>query len=212
VERTHGHLCRRTRNRVDDPCGAPVRSTVADVTVAGLSGEALSEFVLQFDPSEIEPLAARFGDTDDSAAVAAGAGARARGFYTAVELVLVCAWKTPRSAPLVAENAPGEIETATRGALAAGATERERVDALTALRGVGVPSASTLLHFASPDGYPILDVRALESLGVEGRSTYSAAFWERYLAACRALAVAHGVSIRTLDKALWQHSKERTEP
>jgi hypothetical protein len=189
---------------------APAGSTVAGVTVATPTAEARAEFVLQFDPSEIEPLAARFGDTDDSVVDAAGADARARGFYTAVELVLVCAWKSPRSGPLVAENAPGEIEAATRRALAAGATERERVDALTALRGVGVPSASTLLYFAFPTGYPILDVRALESLGANGRSTYSAAFWERYLAACRALASEHGVSIRTLDKALWQYSKERS--
>jgi hypothetical protein len=194
---------------VADGSRCAVRSTVAHVMAAGFSTKAPAEFVLQFDPSEIEPLASRFGYADDGAVEAAGAAARARGFYTAVDFVLVCAWKTPRSGPLVAENAPVEIETATRRALAADATERERVDALTALRGVGVPSASTLLHFAFPSGYPILDVRALESLGVAGRSTYSAAFWERYLAACRALAVEHGVSIRTLDKALWQHSKER---
>jgi hypothetical protein len=34
-------------------------------------------------------------------------------------------------------------------------------------------------------------------------------FWLEYLLACRTLAGRHGVSIRTLDKALWQHSKER---
>jgi hypothetical protein len=54
-------------------------------------------------------------------------------------------------------------------------------------------------------------VRALESLGVVGRSSYSVTFWLAYLAACRELASRHGVSIRTLDKALWQWSKERSE-
>jgi hypothetical protein len=34
-------------------------------------------------------------------------------------------------------------------------------------------------------------------------------FWLEYLEACRRLALTHGVSIRTLDKALWQHSRER---
>ena len=33
-------------------------------------------------------------------------------------------------------------------------------------------------------------------------------FWLEYLEACRALAGRAGVSIRTLDKALWQYSKE----
>ena len=37
------------------------------------------------------------------------------------------------------------------------------------------------------------------------------AYWLEYLAACRALAHAHGVGLRTLDKALWQHSREAAE-
>ena len=56
---------------------------------------------------------------------------------------------------------------------------------------------------------PILDYRALEALGVKSRSTYPLSFWLAYLAACRRLAKQHGVSVRTLDKALWQWSKER---
>jgi hypothetical protein len=74
---------------------------------------------------------------------------------------------------------------------------------------VGIPTASTLLQFAFPTRYPILDVRALGSLGVRGRSTYPISFWLRYLEACRALARDISIDIRTLDKALWQHSKER---
>jgi hypothetical protein len=38
---------------------------------------------------------------------------------------------------------------------------------------------------------------------------YPVSFWLRYVAACRELAAACGVTLRTLDKALWQHSKER---
>jgi len=83
------------------------------------------------------------------------------------------------------------------------------MEALTDLHGVAIPSASALLHFAIPQASPILDVRALESLSVEGRSSCSVAFWLRYLDACRSLAAKHGASVRTLDKALWQHSKER---
>lgn len=87
--------------------------------------------------------------------------------------------------------------------------EATRVSALLGLDGVGVPTASTLLYFAFPDDYPILDVRALESLGVKPRSQYPVSFWLAYLGFCRELALRCGVSIRTLDKALWQHSKDR---
>ena len=85
-----------------------------------------------------------------------------------------------------------------------------RITALLGLTGVGLPTASTLLYCAFPADYPILDVRALESLGVKPRSQYPVSFWLEYLSACRGLARHHAVTIRTLDKALWQHSKEHT--
>jgi hypothetical protein len=119
----------------------------------------------------------------------------------------VCSWKTVRSRPKVAANTEAAVVDATRRALAAG-DEATRIAALLELEGVGVPTASTLLYFAFPDDYPILDVRALESLGVKPRSTYPVSFWLEYLEACRRIARDAGVSVRTLDKALWQYSKE----
>jgi hypothetical protein len=119
----------------------------------------------------------------------------------------VCAWKTVRSRPKVAANTEAAVLDATGRALAA-VDEATRIASLLELEGVGVPTASTLLYFAFPDDYPILDVRALESLGVKPRSTYPVSFWLEYLEACRDLSRSAGVSIRTLDKALWQHSKE----
>jgi hypothetical protein len=165
-------------------------------------------FTLQFDPAEIAGLAARFGDADDSALDAAGRAAAARGFYAREEFLAVCAWKSPRSRPRVQANDAATIKGHTRDALAA-PDEATRMEALLRLDGVGVPTASTLLYFTDPASYTILDVRALESLGVRGRSTYPVAFWLEYLYACRELARVHRVSLRTLDKALWQHSKER---
>lgn len=164
-------------------------------------------FVLQFPAEEIEPLAARFGSTDDSRLLALGVAAQARGHYTLEEFIEVCAWKTIRSRPKVAGNAAAAVTDATGRALRA-ADEEERIRALLELAGVGVPTASVLLYCAFPDDYPILDVRALESLGVKPRSQYPVSFWLEYVSACRQLARREGVSIRTLDKALWQHSKE----
>src|SRR5579872_2755800 len=129
----------------------------------------MARFELQFPASEIEPLAARFGYADDSRLLAAGASARARGYYTRQEFIDVCAWKTPRSRPRIAGNSRHAVTTRTGRALAA-TDEPERIAPLLALQGVGVPTASTPLYFAFPDDYPILDVRALESLGVKGRS------------------------------------------
>ncbi len=169
----------------------------------------VAAFEIQFPPEQVPALAARFPVGDDSACEAAGAAARARGHYRRREFVLVCAWKTVRSTPRVALNSEARVRSATRRALA-DPDEAARMDALLSLDGVGVPTASTLLYFAFPALYPILDVRALESLGVKPRSTYPVAFWLGYLGACRELAQRCGVSLRTLDKALWQYSKERS--
>lgn len=125
------------------------------------------------------------------------------------EFIEVCRWKTPRSGPKVAANTDQAIADATGRALRS-RDETVRIEALLELSGVGVPTASTLLYFAFPNDYPILDVRALESLGVKRRTQYPVSFWLPYLEACRALASRHGVPIRTLDKALWQYSKERS--
>ena len=167
-------------------------------------------FEIQFPPEQVPALAARFAVGDDSACEAAGAAARARGYYRRREFVLVCAWKTVRSTPRVALNTEARVRSATRRALA-DPDEAARMEALLSLDGVGAPTASTLLYFAFPALYPILDVRALDSLGVKPRSTYPVAFWLGYLEACRELAQRCGVSLRTLDKALWQYSKERSE-
>jgi hypothetical protein len=139
--------------------------------------------------------------------LATGAAARARGHYTRQEFIEACAWKTPRSRPKVASNPEALVVDATGRALAA-TDEAIRIRALLELNGVGVPTASTLLYCAFPDDYPILDVRALQSLGVKPRSTYPVSFWLGYLETCRSLARRHAVSVRTLDKALWEHSKE----
>ena len=169
----------------------------------------MAEFELKFPPDQIRALAERYEYEDHERVRAAGEAARRRGHYIRDEFLLVCAWKTGRSKPKVASNTTDEVERATRAAFEA-QDEAQRMEALLRLKGVGIPTASTLLHFAFPDDYPILDVRALESLGQrKSRTTYPVSYWLRYLDACRRLAQEHGVSIRVLDKALWQHSRER---
>jgi hypothetical protein len=164
-------------------------------------------FELQFPPAEIETLARRFPASDETRLIEVGTAARGRGHYTRSEFIEVCAWKTPRSRPKVAANPEATVIEATARAFST-TEEAARISALLALGGVGVPTASTLLYVAFPEDYPILDIRALESLGVKPRSTYPVPFWLGYLDACRTLARRSGVDLRTLDKALWQYSKE----
>jgi hypothetical protein len=157
---------------------------------------------------EIKPLASRYDFNVDDEVANAGAAARQRGYYTKPELVLMCDWKTARSRSRVAKNTKEFVEGVTAAAFATG-DEFERMAALCVLRGVEAPTASVLLHFAFPDQYPIIDWRAPESLGEPAQATYPVAYWLRYIEVCRGLAKKAGVTMRELDKALWQYSRER---
>lgn len=131
----------------------------------------------------------------------------ARGYLTKPEFLEVCKWKTPRTAPRCATNDAGYIKDVTRLALTT-PNERLRIEALTLLTGVSWPTASVFLHWFHPAGYPILDFRALWSLGIEQPPAYDFQFWQQYTDACRSLAKQRGVEMRELDRALWQYSKQ----
>ena len=133
---------------------------------------------------------------------------RSRGYYTKSELAEVFYWKTPRTIHLVRRNPDDFVEKTTICSLSA-IEEKTRIKSLTALNGVGWPTASVLLHFGHRDPYPILDFRALWSLGLDySPAVYTFHFWWEYVHFCRNLAEKSGVSMRTLDRALWQYSKE----
>jgi hypothetical protein len=122
------------------------------------------------------------------------------------EFVELCRWKTPRSQQRVLSNPEDFIKEVTHTSLTT-ASERLRIGVLTLLNGVSWPTASVLLHFGYDNLYPILDFRALWSLGVDASQVnYCFDFWWEYTQHCRSLATESGVSMRVLDRALWQYS------
>lgn len=129
------------------------------------------------------------------------------------DLCAVCKWKAPRAARHARKNTSQEVEEIT--ALAFGArSERVRVEVLQVLHGVKYPTASVILHFFHSDVYPILDFRALWSMGVAQPSQYTFEFWWEYVRVCRKLFAQvrcsfPELSMREVDRALWQFSKER---
>jgi hypothetical protein len=163
-------------------------------------------FQLRFPPKDIQYWADRY-DYGDDAIEDIAPGVRRRKFLTKKEFLAVCRWKSPRSQPRCQTNSPGFVREVTQIALSA-AEERLRIEVLTLLVGVSWPTASVILHFFHSDPYPILDVRALESLGVKGPVQYNFEFWRNYVYCCRQLSRRYKVTMRALDRALWQYSKE----
>jgi hypothetical protein len=105
-------------------------------------------------------------------------------------------------------NTSAEVHEATHIALSTD-DERAKMYILRRLSGVAWPTASVILHFCDKRPYPILDYRALWSLGIASPPAYTFEFWWAYTAFVRQLVQATGYDMRTVDRALWQFSKER---
>ena len=153
-----------------------------------------------------------------------GPAVRNRGYYTQRELERVNRWKLPtqRNRKRLAQNSAAEIEAVTKVALAADESMQLYV-LRELLHGVSDGVASALLIFPFPDGHTVIDfraARALEALERAGQlgnrllwrpqpaEALSVPPYPLYLGACRQLATRLDVSLRDLDRALWQWHKE----
>jgi len=164
-------------------------------------------FKLRFQLGRIPAIASRY-DYGDSVAEGIGQVVRPVRHYTREQFLELCRWKSVRTQPRCEENDAALVEAVTKVALTT-PHDQLRIEVLTLLRGVSWPTASVLLHFGHTDPYPILDYRALWSLGIDKPpAQYTFPFWWAYVKASRRLAINAGVSMRTLDRALWQFSKE----
>jgi thermostable 8-oxoguanine DNA glycosylase len=163
---------------------------------------------LQFPPSELLALAGRYGFGQDDDALSSG-GKIASGDYSIANLKIIIEWKSARIAGLIEQNSDVDVAKALRFATDKRTSERSAIDTLCRLKGVGIPVASAILTMVYPDQYTIIDFRALEALGVKkGEDTVE--FYIQYLQKCRELAQAIHIDLRTLDRALWQWSKENS--
>jgi len=131
------------------------------------------------------------------------------------ELIKIAQWKARgRIDYLCDKNTPEEVKEISRKALAAN-TDRDRMETLRELDGVDYPMASVILHFAFPNKYPILDRRAIWSLhswllhSEKPPSIYSFKCWKEYCGKILCISKSTGCTIREIDKALWQYSKEK---
>ena len=165
-------------------------------------------FKLRFRERELRHWASRYPVDVDDAIESRADRARSRGHLTKGEFLEICRWKTPRSRPHCRRNSAGLVAEATRIALAA-KTEELKIGTLLILAGVSWPTASVILHLCDRSPYPILDVRALWSLEFRRPPPYDFDFWWAYTRYTRDLARRNRCSMRNLDRALWQYSKER---
>ena len=166
----------------------------------------MANFELRFNKKRLGKYSSRYEYQTDEILDGIVISAKEKNFLTKDEFLKICAWKTPRSKPKCASNSEEFIKEITHISLTT-KSDQLRIEILTLLNGVGWPTASTLLHFCHKEGFPILDFRALDSLGLDKVPTYNYAFWKEYTTYCRYLGKELSLDLRTIDRGLWQYSK-----
>jgi hypothetical protein len=128
--------------------------------------------------------------------------------------VEIAKWKSPRPVKRYESNGDDLVQEVTALAFAARRDDLKLL-LLMLLDGVGVPVASTILHFAFPDRYAIMDFRAVTTLTRLGlwtqptRSWFDVEDWQVYVRLMRQHATRLDVTLRELDKALWKADEAR---
>jgi hypothetical protein len=176
--------------------------------MSAMNNKSAGTFALQFAPGKLAGLIGRYRLSDD-AALEAGVAIRA-GDGSRSNIETIFKWKAKgRRISRLRKNSDGNLADALTLAVAA-KTERAATSVLCGLQGVDVPVASAILTVIEPERYAVIDFRALEALGRASRDR-TVNFYIGYLNARRQVAKANHVSLRDLDRALWQWSSEQTQ-
>ncbi len=135
-------------------------------------------------------------------------------FLTKDELLRICRWKSARAVPLCRSNHPATIRKLTREALTT-RSERRKMEALTKLRGVGLPMASAILTLVKPKNYGVIDIRvwqllyAIEAVHSKPKGVgLTFKEWYQYLCKLRYHAKELGVPVRAIERTIFLHHKK----
>ena len=129
------------------------------------------------------------------------------GYLSQSELRQMAKWKDRFVPSKIDKNPPGLIEQITGEAFGLD-DDWEKIEKLKEIYGVAASVASVILHLYDQKKYPILDVHALRTIGIDNKKVnYDEPFWRKYVNLCRAKAERYNVSMRALDRALYKYSE-----
>ena len=154
--------------------------------------------------------------SDTAPLIASLSHVREAHYFTRSEFLIMCKWKEPRERRRQNWASNTEDEVRTLSAQAFGAPdEARRILHLCRLRGVGIPVASAFLALIDPERYGVIDIRVWQLLALynevdydpDGR-TLQVLHWLDYLDKIRLWADELKVSVRTIERTLFQHHRD----
>jgi hypothetical protein len=140
-----------------------------------------------------------------------------RGYFTKKEFLQMGMWKSPRPKRQYLKNPEWKIISVSRRMFYTG-YEKRRMELLTSLSGVSIPTASAILTLTDPKNYGVIDIRVWQVLylyGVVNTNSCGKNFtfknWFNYLMLLRRHAAKFGVSARDVERTLFNHHKKIQE-
>ena len=137
-----------------------------------------------------------------------------RGYLTKKEFLQICLWKSPRPKRHYEENSEEEIKKTTKKAFLT-PHEITKINRLTKLMGVSIPTASAILALTDPKNYGVIDIRVWKVLrkfdlvrdNPEGIN-FTPKQWYKYLIKLRYLAKKLKKPARIIELTMFFHHKE----
>ena len=126
------------------------------------------------------------------------------------EFLEICRWKSPRSIRHCRRNSARSVESISRKVFTS-RSEKKRLELLTSLHGVGIPTASAILTLTNPARYAVIDIRVwrlLHRLGSVNQNARGQGFnvhhWNDYLKTLRYHAKRLHVPVRLVEWTLFK--------
>lgn len=138
-----------------------------------------------------------------------GVEIKIRGWMNKREFLSICLWKSRRPKKLYELNTNEGIITKSKLAFKE-KDEFRKIQLLTELEGVGIPTASAILSVVNPEKYPIIDERCIQTFrkfGIIDWKIITANRWIEYLNIIRKLAKNNNKTAREIEKALFAYNR-----
>jgi len=140
-----------------------------------------------------------------------------RGYFTKEEFLKIGMWKSPRPKNWYLANSEKEIIKISQKVFSTD-YEKRRIELLTKLKGVSVPTASAILMLTDPKNYGVIDIRVWQVLYTYGSvkvkptgKNFSFNNWYNYLKQIRYFAKIFSVKARDIERTIFYYHFEIQE-
>ena len=137
-----------------------------------------------------------------------------RGYITKKEFIEIGMWKSSRPKQKYLSNSGEDVILISKKVLAT-KFEKRRIELLTKLNGVLIPTASAILTLIDPENYGVIDIRAWQILYLYGSMkvkptgvNFNFKNWYNYLMKLRYYAKKFNVSARDIERTLFLSHKK----